>query len=159
VKAISILQPWASLIVLGAKKFETRSWKTEHRGPILIHSGRRFQTAQKNLCTQQPFFSALKLDGKTLDGTLPLGHIIGVAILEDCIHLEEGGAITATERAFGDFGRGRYAWHMICPQPLAVPLAHKGMLGVFNVDNSLLAACAENRGILMPFLAGDLSVP
>lgn len=39
-KAITIRQPWASLIALGEKKIETRSWQTKYRGPILIHAGK-----------------------------------------------------------------------------------------------------------------------
>ena len=37
-KAITIWQPWASLIACGVKKYETRSWATKYRGPIAIHS-------------------------------------------------------------------------------------------------------------------------
>lgn len=37
-KAITIWQPWASLIAIGAKQYETRSWKTDYRGPIAIHA-------------------------------------------------------------------------------------------------------------------------
>jgi activating signal cointegrator 1 len=37
-KAISIHQPWASLITFGAKRLEARSWHTPYRGPILIHA-------------------------------------------------------------------------------------------------------------------------
>ncbi|KXG09931.1 hypothetical protein AT864_01491 [Anoxybacillus sp. P3H1B] len=39
-KAITIKQPWATLIALGEKKFETRSWKTNYRGKIAIHAGK-----------------------------------------------------------------------------------------------------------------------
>ena len=39
-KAITIYQPWASLIAAGAKRFETRSWATRYRGPIAIHTGK-----------------------------------------------------------------------------------------------------------------------
>src|SRR3972149_12240119 len=35
-KAISLWQPWASLIAVGAKKYETRSWDTPYRGPLVI---------------------------------------------------------------------------------------------------------------------------
>lgn len=38
-KAITILQPYASLIVAGAKQYETRSWDTPYRGIIAIHAG------------------------------------------------------------------------------------------------------------------------
>lgn len=37
-KAITIWQPWASLISCGIKKYETRSWPTKYRGPIAIHA-------------------------------------------------------------------------------------------------------------------------
>ncbi len=38
-KALTIRQPWASLIAHGVKTIETRSWKTSYRGPIAIHAG------------------------------------------------------------------------------------------------------------------------
>ena len=37
-KAISLLQPWATLVSIGAKRVETRSWRTDYRGPIAIHA-------------------------------------------------------------------------------------------------------------------------
>lgn len=37
-KAITIWQPWASLLACGAKRYETRSWATKYRGPIAIHA-------------------------------------------------------------------------------------------------------------------------
>lgn len=37
-KALTIWQPWASLIACGAKQYETRSWATKYRGPIAIHA-------------------------------------------------------------------------------------------------------------------------
>lgn len=38
-RALSIRQPWAWLIVNGYKDVENRSWPTQHRGPLLIHAG------------------------------------------------------------------------------------------------------------------------
>lgn len=38
-KAITVRHPWASLIACEAKKYETRSWKTNYRGKIAIHAG------------------------------------------------------------------------------------------------------------------------
>lgn len=40
-KAISLWQPWATLIATGAKQIETRSWATSYRGPIAIHAAKR----------------------------------------------------------------------------------------------------------------------
>lgn len=41
-KALTIWQPWASLIACGAKQYETRSWATQYRGPIAIHAAARY---------------------------------------------------------------------------------------------------------------------
>lgn len=38
-RAITLWQPWASLIAIGAKTIETRSWSTAYRGPLAIHAG------------------------------------------------------------------------------------------------------------------------
>jgi hypothetical protein len=40
-KSITIIQPWATLIALGEKKYETRGWPTKHRGPLAIHAGKK----------------------------------------------------------------------------------------------------------------------
>lgn len=38
-KAITLMQPWATLVAIGAKRLETRSWSTNYRGPLAIHAG------------------------------------------------------------------------------------------------------------------------
>ena len=40
-KAISLWQPWATAIAVGAKRIETRHWPTKHRGPLMIHAAKR----------------------------------------------------------------------------------------------------------------------
>ncbi len=39
-RALTLHQPWASLIALGVKTIETRSWSTSYRGPLAIHAGK-----------------------------------------------------------------------------------------------------------------------
>jgi hypothetical protein len=41
-KAISIRQPWAWLIVNGMKDIENRTWKTNYRGQLFIHASSKF---------------------------------------------------------------------------------------------------------------------
>ncbi len=55
-KAISLHQPWASLVATGVKTIETRSWSTKYRGPLAIHAAKR-----------QPD-QALALGPRTADG-------------------------------------------------------------------------------------------
>ena len=43
-RALSLRQPWAWLVVNGYKAIENRSWRTNHRGPLLIHASSNMQT-------------------------------------------------------------------------------------------------------------------
>ncbi len=56
-KAITVLQPRASLIACGAKQIETRSWAARYRGKIAIHAGKG--TENIDLCKQQIFWTNL----------------------------------------------------------------------------------------------------
>lgn len=144
-KALTVLQPWASLLVRGAKVHETRSWQTAHRGPILIHAGRRFPDSARDLAALEPFFSAL---GRTRPNDLPRGAILGVATIADCIPTEALADLAPAERAFGDYNPGRWAWHITDPTPLAVPIACNGKLGLFDVDDAFLRQFADREPAL-----------
>lgn len=41
-KAITLTQPWATLVAIGAKCIETRGWSTPHRGQLAIHAAKSF---------------------------------------------------------------------------------------------------------------------
>ena len=45
-KAITLTQPWATLVAIGAKRIETRSWRTFYRGPLAIHAGKTLPAYQ-----------------------------------------------------------------------------------------------------------------
>lgn len=64
-KAITLTQPWATLVAIGAKRIETRSWSTNYRGPLAIHAGKGLGTIGGNggfmdLCSHEPFKSVLE---------------------------------------------------------------------------------------------------
>jgi hypothetical protein len=40
-KAITVRQPWAWLVVTGKKDIENRTWRTHYRGKLLIHAASR----------------------------------------------------------------------------------------------------------------------
>lgn len=63
-RAISLTQPYASLIALGAKKIETRSWRTGYRGPLAIHAAQGLgpvggKRGYEDLCATEPFKTVL----------------------------------------------------------------------------------------------------
>ncbi len=129
-KVLSLLQPWASLVVLGHKKIETRSWTTAYRGPLLIHaslgkSGKLF-AGFPEIRPHIPAFLAL-----------PFGAIIGEVWLEEVIRFEGGAddflqAITLEEKAFGDFSAGRYGFVFKNAVAFEEPIPAKGKLGLWE---------------------------
>jgi activating signal cointegrator 1 len=134
-KAISIRQPWASLLATGAKRFETRSWQTRHRGPLLLHAGRCLSQARW-LAGAEPFRTALHAHRAS---ELCYGAILGCAELVDCLPTEAlDDVLDSRERALGDFRPGRWAWVLERPIRLTTPLPLRGVLGIFDVDDALL---------------------
>lgn len=137
-KVISLLQPWASLVVLGHKKIETRSWNTKYRGELLIHASARFDKEQERLAFE---FSQLLKDSRVYH--CHRGAIIGKANLTgtettDFLEYIESNPNLAIlenweqERAFGDYSPGRYGWLLSDPVIFDVPIAAKGKLGLWE---------------------------
>ena len=75
-KAITIKQPFASLIASGLKEYEFRTWKTAYRGEILIHAGKSIDKAAMGK------FASYGLE-------YPTGCIIAKAVLTDCVPVTE----------------------------------------------------------------------
>ena len=89
--ALSIRQPWASLILLAGKDIENRNWATGVRGPILIHAAKRMTRTEyidaMNFAkrhVRQDLLPLLASDVFRFDN-LPRGGIIGSSILRDCV--------------------------------------------------------------------------
>lgn len=108
-KALTLWQPWASLLACGAKKYETRGWETKYRGPIAIHAAIKKPPKQGDI--DWKIFNAITtaltkhyggwrfdwhLGGTKVnhDGTdngfdIPLGCIIAIAELVNVWHIVE----------------------------------------------------------------------
>jgi hypothetical protein len=141
-KGLSVAQPWATLLVRGAKRLETRQWATVHRGPIVIHASKYLPLAARALCGREPFRTLLDQAGCARWTDLPRGHLIGVAVLVGCTRVEELPDIGSPERDLGDFGPGRWAWILADARPLPAPIPWKGRLGLFDVPDAVLQAAA-----------------
>lgn len=158
-KAVTIWQPWASLIACGAKKYETRGWPTKYRGPIAIHAALKKPPAPWPELGEVLDQYAEKMG--RLD-ELPRGAIIATAELVNVwriVHhpgtdVDEAKNIpigaesltldkhapdfgdffvpTAQEMALGDWTPGRYAWELANVKILPVPIPIKGKQGLWN---------------------------
>ena len=126
-KALSFWQPWAELVVIGAKKYETRSWNTNYRGPLLIHASRKFSKDDQELCRHWPFCEFV-----SVPHLLQRGAIIGSVDLVDCLNTNAWVTHDRVEQAFGNFSRGRFAWKLKNPVRFNKPIAAKGKLGIWE---------------------------
>ena len=119
-------------ITLGLKKYETRSWKTNYRGKLLICSTGKL--------TKKQYQQYLKI-GNSLELPVwseinfPCGKAIAVCNLVDCIPMTPSfiAQQSETEVLCGDWEVGRYAWKLENIQPITEPFAVKGKQGLFNI--------------------------
>lgn len=135
-KALTVQQPWAWAIVSGGKRIENRSWRTNHRGPVLIHAGLQVDRVAEN----RTLTMRRAVDGP--DAHLPRGFIIGVAYLTDVHH---GGLepVLCSPWAWMD------VWHWVLSyaRPLHEPIPVKGRLGLWTPPADVLALVeADGRG-------------
>lgn len=83
-KALSVRQPYAWLIVNGFKDVENRTWRTSFRGRFLIHASMTIERDAVALVR-----TACERSGVSFPQELPIGGIVGEAVLVDCIHVDE----------------------------------------------------------------------
>jgi hypothetical protein len=156
-KVITLTQPWATLVAIGAKRIETRSWKTDYRGPLAIHAAKGYPKDAARLCIEEPFLSALKKAGLMQYGVwhpsnneLPLGAIVATCELIGCGLITSAKTFVSVrpqpryncvgippeepEFSFGDYAPGRYAWILANVKMLETPIPAKGALGLWNFD-------------------------
>lgn len=113
-KALTLTQPWATLVHVKAKLIETRSWYTSHRGPLVIHAASSYPREARELAQTAPFSRAL---GQLDPLELPLGVGLCVVTVVGCVKTEHVGKLKEMgfplhidELRFGNFQPGRWAW-------------------------------------------------
>lgn len=153
-KCLSLWDPWATLMMIGAKKIETRSWSTDYRGWVAIHAGLNFPSeARRAWCGGGPIRRELLLHGRgdpmmsRCPGIIAVGWLqeCGQIMSEDCSPMAtnwSAGAVyppSAPELHYGDYTPGRFAWIFRDVQRLAVPVPYRGRQKLFNIPDDLLA--------------------
>lgn len=131
-KALTLTQPWASLVANGSKEYETRSWETMYRGPLAIHAAKSYPKDCRALIEQHAFKWSLRDEVFPL----PLGAIIAVVDLVGVRHIDLVFRLHQPkqfEYEFGDYSLGRFAWHIRNVRRLPLPIPCKGALSLWNV--------------------------
>ena len=119
-KALTIIQPWASHIAEGRKECETRSWPTKYRGPLLIHAGKNASYITEGF-----------------EHDYPLGAVIAVATMVECVRTESI-RVDEQERELGDWTPGRYAWKLADVRRLEQPIPWRGAQSLWQAPPGLL---------------------
>lgn len=121
-KALSIQQPWAWLIVNGYKDIENRDWPTRYRGSLLIHAGKKID-AEALMWLRSKTATFPLPAGIVIPRSFDVGGIVGEATLVNCV-------TSSTSRWFkGNYG---FVLSNATPRPFQ-PL--RGQLGLFEVPN------------------------
>jgi hypothetical protein len=111
-KGITLTQPWASLVALGAKKIETRPWSTRYRGSVAIHAATGFPKWAQECCHEALFQRHLGRNEASqfyvgdLIRSLPVGAVIAVAEIAACLPTDSGRLLMSA--ASLEFRNGRW---------------------------------------------------
>ncbi|HUB98847.1 MAG TPA: hypothetical protein VMS11_03375 [Solirubrobacterales bacterium] len=146
-KAITLTQPYATLVAIKAKRFETRSWSTRYTGPLAIHAGKGLgpvggERGLRALCESEPFRGVLTQTGFADPRDLPRGVIVATCELVDCLEtaglsyaamFDLTGTDAEREIHFGDYTPGRFAWALKNIAAIQ-PVAWRGALGLWSID-------------------------
>ena len=144
-KAITLWQPWATLVMLGYKTYETRQWSTQYRGPLAIHAAKREPVHVQSLMLSQRkrqrersqvFRECLAKHGLAYS-TLPRGAVLGIVQLDDVVPVEQiRYVVNAFNRVFGDWSDGRFAWRLSNIQTFRNPVLAQGKQGLWDWSGS-----------------------
>lgn len=164
IPCLSLWQPWATLMAIGAKKNETRSWPTSYRGPLAIHAAKKWTKELAAIAKSEPFRSSLVKGGLSepylglkaascfWNQTLPFGAIVCIVNVLDCFptwheaRSGKGGCLNPEvfpdgftgnpedEIAFGDYSPGRFFFRTELVKRFETPIPCVGRQGMFEVE-------------------------
>jgi hypothetical protein len=159
-RGLTLWQPWASLLAIGAKEYETRGWATSYRGPIAIHAAKKLTSSVVDDIPDENWDAMYKalfpfygVTGIHEDGLkkLPLGAVVAVGELVGCYPMTGrtsiGGKVayaqfrkdghvvevTGNDLLFGDWTPGRFAWEFANVRMLKEPVPMRGAQGLWRV--------------------------
>jgi hypothetical protein len=131
-KALTLWQPWASLIADGRKTIETRPRPWYFRGLVAIHAGLK---VDREACVRFGYDP----------DTIPRGCIVAVARKGDCVQFPSA---LAPEDEYGNFAAGRYGYLLPVIFKLKEPIKASGMQGFWNWETDGLPVCTTHDGLI-----------
>ncbi len=123
-KAISIRQPWAWLILYGGKDIENRSWPSKVRGRVLIHAAKGMTRDEYRGAREFAWDACAEMPELPEMHELLRSGIVGSVEIVDCV-----------SRSDSPWFRGPYGF--VLANPTVLPFVKlKGKLGFFDVNQA-----------------------
>jgi hypothetical protein len=120
VKALTLTQPWAQLVMMGEKKLETRSWPTAFTGPLAIHAAKGWDAPSRAFATNVlPIALEAIPRGVRMVWCKPITAMLVSALSEK-------------ERQYGDYTPGRFAFFFADVVRFPEPIVATGKLGLWD---------------------------
>lgn len=133
-KAISLWEPWATAIAIGAKAIETRGWPTSYRGALAIHAAKTREMAEYFLL-KPSVRAAFAAAGITTVDQLPFGCVVATCRLVGCVRTElMRDNLPPLELELGGYEDRRFAWKLEEVVRLPVPIPARGSQGFWGWD-------------------------
>lgn len=130
-KALTICQPYAELIVRGDKPIENRTWPTAYRGPLVIHAGK----SRAWLGDDDEDAALYAVDTRAI----PFGAIVGVARLVACLKIDDVSPWPNRWRHLRDHehAHGPWCWVLEDIKRAAQPIPCRGAQGLWDVSREM----------------------
>lgn len=136
-KALTVQQMYASLIMSGHKQFETRSKPTKHRGELAIHAAKAPQGSawDRHLNKWGQMSRSLGLNSCSIHEAIhaPYGTVLGIVNVVDCVPvITLDRVISKQEFELGYYWGNWYAWKLEVVKVFEYPEPAKGQLGLWS---------------------------
>lgn len=137
-KCLSMLQPWASLLIEGFKRFEGRFWETGYRGPLWIQAGstppdpETVKTVEKQY---QEFYQKINEKKPDFPARYPLGCLLGVVDLQMVLTKDKYYEIIPQE--FRENSDSAHIFVVRNPKKLAYPIKFPGKKDIFDIPEEI----------------------
>lgn len=137
-RAITLWEPYASLVALGYKRIETRSWATSYRGTLLIHAAKHPLSY-----AQQELLSYLKSSHNIDLKNFHFGCVVATCNLVNCVAMSDSfiKSQSPLEIAVGDWQVGRVAWIFSDIKIVNNSISVRGGQRLWIPSNEVMEAC------------------
>mmetsp|Transcript_5812 Transcript_5812/g.6256 ORF Transcript_5812/g.6256 Transcript_5812/m.6256 type:complete len:664 (+) Transcript_5812:37-2028(+) len=141
---LSMHQPWASLLVLGFKRFEGRQWSTKYRGPLWIQAGSKAPTQEEIKAVEAMYLDLYKdaVDMPPLPDRYPLSSLLGVVDLEEVCPNEIYQKVIPEE--VREDSASKFLFVIRNPRKLLYPIKFSGQKMIFKIEDETLLNAAKN---------------